>query len=125
MPQINHAISRYRAPVQADLGVAPLRRAIRRPLFGLLFTLSLCPIGQFAAAQPEEENDIRRAYDIPAGSLGAVLSRFAGDAGAVLSFDATLLAGLSSPGLKGEYGVEEGFAELLRGSGYAARRSGA
>ena len=125
MPQIDPAISRYRTPGLAGLSVAPIRRAIRNPLCGVAFTLSLCPIGQFAVAQPTAENDIRRAYDIPAGPLGGVLSRFAGDAGVVLSFDATLLAGLNSPGLSGEYGVEEGFAELLRGSGYAASRSGA
>lgn len=97
---------------------------MRSPLFGVAFTLSLTAIGQSAAAQPAAENQARRAYDIPAGSLAVVLGRFAGDAGVELSFDPTLLADRNSPGLRGEYGVEEGFAVLLRGSGYAASRRG-
>lgn len=99
---------------------------MRGPLFGVAFTLSLTALGQSAAAaQPAAENQARRAYDIPAGPLSAVLGRFAADAGVEFSFDPNILAGRNSPGLRGEYGVEEGFALLLQGSGYAASRRGA
>ncbi|MBD2839966.1 TonB-dependent receptor [Pseudomonas sp. JM0905a] len=59
----------------------------------------------------------RRSYRVPAGSLSTALTRFAGQAGVSLSVDPSLVNGLSSPGLQGEYGVEEGFGALLRGSG--------
>jgi outer membrane receptor for ferric coprogen and ferric-rhodotorulic acid len=55
-------------------------------------------------------------YSIAAGPLGAVLSRFASDAGVVLSFDAELTQGKQSSGLQGMYSVEQGFARLLAGS---------
>ena len=58
---------------------------------GLTAPFSLLPLlsaqGQ-AQAQSQE-----RLYAIAAGPLGAVLSRFAGEAGVVLSFDARLTAG--------------------------------
>jgi iron complex outermembrane receptor protein len=59
----------------------------------------------------------RRSYQVPAGNLSTALTRFAGQAGVSLSVDPALVNGLSSPGLQGEYGVEEGFGALLRGSG--------
>ncbi|MCC6302565.1 MAG: TonB-dependent receptor [Gammaproteobacteria bacterium] len=125
MPQSHHAVFHHHSPGQTGPGVAPLRRAMRSPLFGVAFALSLGAVGQPVAAQPAAEDQARRSYDIPAGPLGAVLSRFAGEAGVVLSFDATLLSGKNSPGLQGVYGAEEGLAALLQGSGYAASRNGA
>lgn len=67
-----------------------------------------------------------RSYDIPAGSLGPTLSRYAGAAGVTLSFEPSLTEGLRSPGLQGSVAaVEEGFARLLVGSGLeAVPRSG-
>lgn len=63
------------------------------------------------------DNGVRRGYEVPAGSLGAALTRFAGQAGVSLSVDPALVAGRRSDGLQGEYAVEEGFARLLQGSG--------
>ncbi|AVO53069.1 TonB-dependent receptor [Ectopseudomonas mendocina] len=65
-----------------------------------------------------------KTYAIAAGTLGSVLSRFANEAGVVLSFDATLTNGKQSPGLQGSYSVEQGFAQLLVGSGLQAVASG-
>jgi iron complex outermembrane receptor protein len=65
------------------------------------------------------------AYDIPAGPLGEALTRFAQQSGVAVSVDAAKLKGLRTPGLRGSYGVEEGFAILLHGSGYAMVRTSA
>lgn len=56
-------------------------------------------------------------YAIEPGPLGAVLSRFASESGIVLSFDAGLTSGKRSQGLRGSYTLEQGFAQLLAGSG--------
>ncbi|MBD9416631.1 TonB-dependent siderophore receptor [Pseudomonas sp. PDM16] len=65
-----------------------------------------------------------RHYDIPAGPLGAALNRFAQQAGVALVFQEQNVSGLGSQGLQGSYGIDEGFARLLQGSGFAAQRSG-
>ncbi len=54
-----------------------------------------------------------QAYDIGAGSLVDVLTRFSSAAGVAISFDARQLEGLRSPGLKGSFGVGDGFARIL------------
>ncbi|WP_236214768.1 STN domain-containing protein, partial [Metapseudomonas otitidis] len=63
------------------------------------------------------DDGARRSYQVPAGSLASALTRFAGQAGVSLSVDPALVDGLDSPGLQGEYGIDEGFDALLRGSG--------
>lgn len=79
--------------------------------------LALPTFSAAAAAQA-----VARAYDIPAGSLEEVLGRFGHDAGILLSFRPELTAGLRSEGLHGHYGVEDGLAALLAGSGIQAVR---
>ncbi|MBF4554775.1 TonB-dependent receptor [Pseudomonas sp. p50] len=90
--------------------------ASRRPLLhlSLLLSLSACPL--FITAGWAEDAS-RRSYQVPAGSLSAALTRFAGLAGVNLSVDPALVGGRNSPGLAGEFAVEEGFARLLQGSG--------
>ena len=61
-----------------------------------------------------------QAYDIGAGRLVDVLTRFSSAAGVALSFDARQLDGLQSPGLKGSFGVGDGFARILGDSGLQA-----
>lgn len=61
-----------------------------------------------------------QAYDIGAGSLVDVLTRFSSAAGVAISFDARQLQGLQSPGLRGSFGVGDGFARILGGSGLQA-----
>ncbi|HGM5582571.1 TPA: TonB-dependent siderophore receptor [Pseudomonas putida] len=89
----------------------PLLRPLSLHLLraGLLLALGL--------PAPGWADEARRSYQVPGGSLGTVLTRFAGQAGVSLSVDPALVAGRSSLGLAGEYGVEEGFAALLQGSG--------
>ena len=63
-----------------------------------------------------------RAYDIEPGTLTETLSRFASQSGVALSFDDASTQARRSPGLKGSYTVEQGFAVLLAGSGLHAAR---
>ncbi|MBF6031174.1 TonB-dependent receptor [Pseudomonas sp. P115] len=86
-----------------------------RPLLKLSLLLSLSASPFFASVSYAD--DARRSYQVPAGSLSAALTRFAGLAGVNLSVDPALVSGRSSSGLSGEFGVEEGFARLLQGSG--------
>ncbi|AZD08647.1 TonB-dependent ferric achromobactin receptor protein [Pseudomonas chlororaphis] len=81
---------------------------------GLILTLSSSPL--FIQASLADDA-ARRSYQVPAGPLSAALTRFAGLAGVNLSVDPQLVSGRNSSGLSGEYGVEEGFARLLQGSG--------
>ncbi|WP_425317807.1 TonB-dependent siderophore receptor [Pseudomonas nitroreducens] len=62
-----------------------------------------------------------RSFDIPAGPLGTALNRYASQAGVALSFDAGQVRGLQASALHGSYSLEEGFAQLLHGSGLQAR----
>lgn len=94
-----------------------LRSAIRNALFcsGLALGTALPALAQADSAHTQ-------AYQISAGPLAEVLGRFASAAGVALSFDAALLQGRQSQGLQGQYGVEDGFARLLQGSGLQAVR---
>ncbi|WP_205504823.1 STN domain-containing protein, partial [Pseudomonas viridiflava] len=87
-----------------------------RPLLhlSLLLTLSSSPL---FISNSWAETSGRRAYEVPAGSLSAALTRFAGLAGVNLSVDPALVNGRNSAVLSGDFAVEEGFARLLQGSG--------
>lgn len=61
-------------------------------------------------------------YQIAAGDLGQVLTRFAAESGIVLSFDSRLTRGLNSTGLEGSFPVEGGLRTLLAGTGLRAVR---
>ena len=104
---------------------SPVRRpsslslAIRAAM--LCMPLATIAVAPMALAQSAQQLAVR-SYDIPAGSLSSALSRFAGEAGVMLSVDGRLLGNRQSSGLRGQYGVEEGFDALLRGSGLQALR---
>ncbi|NWF08278.1 TonB-dependent receptor [Pseudomonas salomonii] len=102
--------------------VRPMRL---RPLLNLSLMLSLSASPLFVPLSYAEDSTARRSYQVPAGSLSAALTRFAGLAGVNLSVDPALVSGRSSAGLSGEYGVEEGFAQLLAGSGLQLQPMGA
>lgn len=71
----------------------------------------------FLNAPSWADESARRSYDVPSGSLGAALTRFADQAGVSLSLDPALVSGRQSGGLSGSYRVDEGFLLLLQGSG--------
>lgn len=79
------------------------------------WTAYASPVAQAAVPQRAVQ-----AYDIGAGTLVDVLTRFSSLAGVAISFDAAQLQGLRSPGLKGSFGVAEGFARILGSSGLQA-----
>lgn len=70
-------------------------------------------------AQAQSPAAATASYAIPAGPLAATLNRYAQQAGVSIVIDAAKVQGLQSPGLQGSHGIDEGFALLLRGSGYA------
>jgi outer membrane receptor protein involved in Fe transport/ketosteroid isomerase-like protein len=84
-------------------------------IFGLLITFGL--LQQNLAYADVADGTSKKNYNIQSSSLGNGLSKFAGQNGINLSFDPKLTEGKQTNGLKGEYGVNEGFRELLKGSG--------
>jgi len=93
-----------------------LARAVRVALLSVSLPLAVLP--SVASAAPATQD-----YQIPAGSLDGALNAFARRAGVLLSFDPQLTAGLRSSGLAGQYPVQQGFAQLLAGSGLRAVQS--
>lgn len=102
----------------SEVHKSKLAQAIKVGLWGALavYGAALLPLTAVAAS---EQTAVRR-FDIAAGDLTEVLSRYASAAGAAISFDARQTAGLRSAGLKGDYGVQEGFTRILAGSGWQA-----
>lgn len=94
----------------------PFKPAIRSALLSLVLIAVACPL--VIAGEPAQLDTLAlRAYDIPAGPLGATLSSFAVDADIALSFQPALTDGLSSPALSGRYSTQEAVNRLLAGSG--------
>ncbi|KAF0864301.1 TonB-dependent receptor [Pseudomonas sp. LD120] len=102
----------------SEVHMSQLAQAIKVGLWGALavYGATLLPLTAVAAS---EQMAVRR-FDIVAGDLTEVLSRYASAAGAAISFDARQMADLRSAGLQGDYGVREGFARILAGSGWQA-----
>ncbi len=100
----------------------PLPKAIRQTLF----TLALgAPLLITAVSPAWAQTDTTRiTYTIAPGPLGTVLSQFAAASGVMLSFASAQTAGLNSPGLQGEYSLDEGFTKLLTGSRLQVRQEG-
>lgn len=94
--------------------LAPTALAISLALGG---AISALPASALAASEAVSQH-----YQIAAGPLGTALNRFAQQAGVAIVFSAQSVAGLSSPGLNGDYSIDQGFAALLRNSGWVARR---
>lgn len=89
---------------------------MRRPFGALCYTfaaaLAVSPAAAIAAPASV-------AYDIPAGSLNGALLKYAEQAHRQLFYDASLVAGRSTPGLKGAFSEDDALARLLAGSGIA------
>ncbi|MBK4999729.1 TonB-dependent siderophore receptor [Pseudomonas sp. S31] len=103
--------------------ITPLARAIHLVLatglgFGALFATY-----NAQAQDPASATAIAQNFDIPAGPLDQVLSQFGRQARIPLSINASLTAGKSSQGVHGNLSVEQGFAQLLAGTGLNVLRS--
>lgn len=106
-------------PSQSGPRLRPAAFAAYLAVSGLLVAGATFGVAAPALAQSA------KSYAIPAGPLGAALTRFAGDAGVVLSFDPAALAGKTTQGLNGSYAPEDGMNALLRGSGYRVGKTAA
>jgi len=78
------------------------------------------PITAAQAADTTSQGAATKTYHIAAGPLSHALSEFAGAAGVALSFDASQFSGAQTPGLQGEYSVQQGFSSLLAGTRFMA-----
>ena len=101
--------------------VQPRVPSYRRILALSALAIALQGVGVHALAAPVQAP---QAYSIASGSLAQVLARFASEGGFTLQYTSELTRGLSSPGLQGQYGVEEGLQHLLAGTGLQAVRRG-
>ncbi|ARP95716.1 TonB-dependent siderophore receptor [Bordetella genomosp. 13] len=99
--------------------LSPAALALRAALAAFVPLGSACVAAAHAQAAPGAIE-----YDIPAGPLASALNRYAQQSGVSIVMDAGRLRGLNTPGLQGRHTVQEGFDQLLRGSGYAASRTG-
>lgn len=97
---------------------APLAHLVRAALFGL----TLASVPGLALLSSPAMAQANASYQIPAGPLGAALTRFGVQAGVTLSFDTELTRQLTTPGLSGSYSVEEGLQRLLANTGLQAQR---
>ena len=104
MPTPSPAGRRFRLLKSAPLSLA------------LITTITL----NMSLAHADVASITTRTYDIPAGPLGSSLNRFAQQAGVAIVFQSHELEGLQGQGLKGSYGIQDGFDSLLQGSGYRA-----
>ncbi|PCF94261.1 TonB-dependent receptor [Vreelandella nigrificans] len=96
-----------------------LALAVHLAAFGLLATpLLALP----AMAQTTQQQT--RQYAIPAGPVSTVLNRFAAEAGVFISGAGELGEGRESPGLQGQYSVDDGLERLLSGTSLRAVRQG-
>jgi len=76
-----------------------------------------------APAARADADDVRQ-YDIPAGPLAEVLTRFSTESGVFLGGATDLAEGKTSPGLQGQYSVEQALRTLLAGTGLSYRFAG-
>ncbi|MFV0456578.1 MAG: TonB-dependent siderophore receptor, partial [Pseudomonas sp.] len=100
-----------------------IRHRLARQLQVALFGVGIIGAPLLHAAEPASNAAAAeqvRQYDIAPGPLVAVLGRFAAASGVALSFDAAQLGNRQSPGLRGSYALDAGFAHLLQGSGLRA-----
>lgn len=96
------------------------RTPLARAALMLCLTAGTLALPAAARAQAAAQGDALLRHQIPAGTLDQALNRFAATAGITLSIDGALTAGKTSGGLSGSFGVRDGLAHLLAGSGLEA-----
>lgn len=110
------------ASCHQSAAVRPQRRTLAlvvHSLFaGVLSVASPAITSVYAVEASPVNNASVKRYAIEAGKLGDVLVQFATMASVPLSFDPAMLGNLRSVGLQGNYTVQEGFRQLLAGSGF-------
>lgn len=109
----------------APQALNPTALAVRSALILLLSASCVAAVvtQDVQAAEPAAATG-QRSYNIVAGPLGTALSAFAIEAGISISAPSAQVNGLSSAGLRGVHGVDEGLQKLLEGSGLEAVNQG-
>lgn len=109
---------------QAAAATLPALRPLTLVLHLTLVGGTAALLGWTPAAQAQDRDvaavPAARSYDIPGGPLSSVLTRFSREAGVFLVGAGSAAENKTSPGLKGEYTVQAGFAALLAGTGLEA-----
>ncbi|MFT3664885.1 TonB-dependent siderophore receptor [Piscinibacter sp.] len=106
--------------------VAPRPTVLAAALHGALLGLAIAaaalpqPARAQAAATALPAGEAVKTFNVPAGPLDAALDRFARTAGVNLSYDAALVAGLTTKGLAGDHRVAAALSLLLAGTGIEA-----
>ncbi|MGP5711446.1 TonB-dependent siderophore receptor [Vreelandella alkaliphila] len=99
------------------------RRALALAVhFAAAGLLAVPQLSQPAMAQVTQQQ--ARHYDIASGPVSSVINRFAAQAGVFISGAGELGEGRQSPGLQGQYRIDEGLERLLDGTGLTAARQG-
>ncbi|AJQ47682.1 MULTISPECIES: TonB-dependent siderophore receptor [Pseudomonas] len=100
---------------------SPIRALTRSAAHGLYLAvrLALCTAPLAVPASALAEQSLQR-YDIATGPLGEALGRFAQASATPISFESRQVQGLTSPGVHGSFTIDDGFAQLLSGSGLVA-----
>ncbi|THF60145.1 STN domain-containing protein [Pseudothauera rhizosphaerae] len=107
-----------------NLRPAPLVLAVHLALVGGAMAAACWSTAAHAqsADTPKASADATKHYDIPAGPLGSVMSKFASISGVLLAGSSELVQGRNSPGLSGTYTTEGAIEALLSGTGLDAVR---
>lgn len=100
----------------------PQQFALKRHPLTLAMTLLFAIAVPGAASHAQQAATEQHHYQIAAGPLEEVITRFAASAGIALSFPPALVEGIRSDGLSGVHGNTEGLRQILRGSGLQAVR---
>lgn len=104
-------------------GMARFRSKLSLGTKALIYGISVVlmtstAIGMAQAQQTAKSSRAgRAAYSIPAGPLGAAISRFGDHANLQIVYPADLVRGKTSAGLSGSYTADSALAQLLQGSG--------
>lgn len=94
----------------------------RQALIAAALAAALAATPAAAASAPAAEA-VR--LDIPAGPLGAAITKLGRDAGVIIAFDPSLVRNLRTPGLHGRHTAASGLDQLLTGTNLRAAPDGA
>lgn len=106
-----------RDPPVARLLLAFMARAL---MAGLTLGAALSVPSSLAQGSGTASDQGLHSFDVAAGALDQVLGRFGRQARVLISVNADLTSGLSSPGVSGSHTVPEAFDLLLAGTGLEA-----
>lgn len=102
----------------------PLAIATRLLVAGSLLSVATAmPLSWAQTADSASASQTLRSYNIPAGSLSDVLTRFSIEAGISLAGATELAQGKRSPGVQGSHSTQAALDTLLSGTGLTAERN--